>query len=116
MPDVYKEARFSSAATAAYGKCLDGLLVAASRRTTTADFRPHHPAGQQAIMPPDETGTGPRAMAPPEPQESNDFLVAHAMRLVASHWRLTGRALLPEGTAAGVARGALPCAVRGALA
>jgi hypothetical protein len=55
-------------------------------------------------MPPDETGTGNHAMAPPEPQESNDFLVAHAMRLVESHLRLTGRALLPGGAAAEVAR------------
>lgn len=42
-------------------------------------------------------------MSPTEPQESNDFLVAHAQRLVNSHLRLTGRALLPEGPAAEMA-------------
>jgi hypothetical protein len=43
-------------------------------------------------------------MSPPEPQESNDFLVAHALRLVESHLRLTGRALLPETPVTAVGR------------
>lgn len=43
-------------------------------------------------------------MSLPEPQESNDFLAADASQLVGSHRRLTGRALLPDGPAAEVAR------------
>lgn len=39
-----------------------------------------------------------------EPQESNDFLDALARRLVESHWRLTGRALLAEGAGGEVGR------------
>jgi hypothetical protein len=53
---------------------------------------------------PGATGKGTRALSPQEPQESNDFLVAHAMRLLESHLRLTGRALLPDGPPAAVAR------------
>ena len=63
-------------------------------------------------MPSEETGApfagaagkGTHAVLSPEPRKSNDFLVAHAMRLVESHLRLTGRALLPDGPAAGMAR------------
>jgi hypothetical protein len=43
-------------------------------------------------------------MSPAEPQESNDFLAEHAVRLIESHWHLTGRALLPAGLADEVGR------------
>lgn len=39
-----------------------------------------------------------------EPQEANDYLVAQARQLLASHLHLTGRPLLPTGEAIAVAR------------
>ena len=39
-----------------------------------------------------------------EPQEANDFLVAQARPLLASHLRLTGRPLLPTGEAIAMAQ------------
>jgi MEKHLA domain len=62
------------------------------------------PADETGAALPGATGKGNHAMSAAEPQESNDFLVGHATRLLESHLRLTGRALLPEGPAAEVAR------------